>query len=141
MQFAAPAIPVVRIGYGNGGRGSGAVSRMTNIKNVEIKALCDIREAAVKSNQETLKRKGLPAAAEYFGSETAFKKMCERDYIDLIYIATSWDWHTPIALYAMEHGKHVAAKCPQRRRWKSRQLVETSERTRQTLYAVGELLL
>ena len=84
-NFAAPAIPVVRIGYvGIGGRGSGAVSRMTNIKNVEIKALCDIREAAVKANQETLKSKGLPAAAEYFGSETAFKKMCERNDIDLI---------------------------------------------------------
>lgn len=131
-NFAAPAIPVVRIGYvGIGGRGSGAVSRMTNIKNVEIKALCDIREAAVKSNQETLKKRGLPAAAEYFGSETAFKKMCERDDIDLIYIATSWDWHTPIALYAMEHGKHVACEVPTAKTLEEAwQLVETSERTR-----------
>lgn len=131
-NFAAPAIPVVRIGYvGIGGRGSGAVSRMTNIKNVEIKALCDIREVAVKSNQETLKSKGLPAAAEYFGSETAFKKMCERDDIDLIYIATSWDWHTPIALYAMEHGKHVACEVPTAKTLEEAwQLVETSERTR-----------
>lgn len=48
-NFAVPAIPVVRIGYvGIGGRGSGAVSRMTNIKNVEIEALCDIREEATK---------------------------------------------------------------------------------------------
>lgn len=131
-NFAAPAIPIVRIGYvGIGGRGSGAVSRMTNIKNVEIKALCDIREVAVKSNQETLKSRGLPAAAEYFGSETAFKKMCERDDIDLIYIATSWDWHTPIALYAMEHGKHVACEVPTAKTLEEAwQLVETSERTR-----------
>ena len=130
--FAAPKIPVVRIGYvGIGGRGSWAVTRMTNIKNVEIKALCDVREAAVKSNQQTLKKAGWPAAKEYFGNDYAWKKLCEQDDIDLIYIATPWEWHVPIAVYAMEHGKHVAVEVPGARTleecW---QLVETSERTK-----------
>lgn len=130
--FAAPKIPVVRIGYvGIGGRGSWAVTRMTNIKNVEIKALCDVREAAVKSNQETLKKAGWPAAKEYFGNDYAWKKLCEQDDIDLVYIATPWEWHVPIAVYAMEHGKHVAVEVPGARTleecW---QLVETSERTK-----------
>ncbi|HEY8896222.1 MAG TPA: Gfo/Idh/MocA family oxidoreductase [Niastella sp.] len=130
--FAAPKIPVVRIGYvGIGGRGSWAITRMTNIKNVEIKALCDVREAAVKSNQQTLKKAGWPAAKEYYGDEYAWKKLCEQDDIDLVYIATSWEWHVPIAVYAMQHGKHVAIEVPGARTleecW---QLVETSERTR-----------
>lgn len=130
--FAAPKIPVVRIGYvGIGGRGSWAVNRMTNIKNVEIKALCDVRETAVKDNQQTLKKAGWPAAKEYFGNDHAWKKMCEQDDIDLVYIATPWQWHVPIAVYAMEHGKHVAVEvpgaCTLEECW---QLVETSERTR-----------
>ena len=131
-NYAAPAIPVVRIGYvGLGSRGSWAVGRMTNVKEVEIKALCDIREVAVKSSQETLKKAGRPVAAEYFGSDTAFKKMCERDDIDLIYIVTPWEWHTPIALYAMEHGKHVACEVPTAKTLEEAwQLVETSERTK-----------
>lgn len=131
-NYAAPAIPVVRIGYvGIGSRGSWAVTRMLNMKGVEIKALCDVREAAVKQNQGTLRKFGWPAAAEYYGDVNAFKKMCERDDIDLIYIATPWEWHTPIAVYAMEHGKHAAIEVPAARTleeaWK---LVETSERTK-----------
>jgi predicted dehydrogenase len=130
--FAAPKIPVVRIGYvGIGGRGSWAVTRMTNIKNVEIKALCDVREVVVKSNQQTLKKAGWPAAKEYYGDAHAWKKLCEQDDIDLVYIATPWEWHVPIAVYAMEHGKHVAVEVPGARTleecW---QLVETSERTK-----------
>src|ERR1044072_6703105 len=67
--YAAPKIRVVRIGYvGIGVRGSWAVTRMTNIKNVEIKALCDVSESAVKQNQQTLKKAGWPAAKEYYGN-------------------------------------------------------------------------
>jgi hypothetical protein len=40
--YAAPAIPVVRIGIiGLGDRGSDAVERLSYIDGVEIKALCD----------------------------------------------------------------------------------------------------
>jgi len=131
-NYAAPAIPTVRIGYvGLGNRGGWAVVRMMNIKEVEIKALCDVRELAVKNSQETLKKSGRPVAAEYYGADDVFKKMCDRDDIDLIYIATPWQWHTPMSLYAMEHGKHVACEVPSattlEEAW---QLVETSERTR-----------
>ena len=51
--------------------------------------------------------------------------------IDLIYITAPWSWHTPMAVYAMEHGKHVAVEVPAAvtidQCW---QLVETSERTK-----------
>src|SRR5690606_38343431 len=50
---------------------------------------------------------------------------------DLIYICTQWELHTPIAAYAMEHGKHVAVEIPAATTvddcWK---LVETSENTK-----------
>lgn len=130
--YAAAPIPVVRIGYvGIGSRGSWAVTRILNIKEIEIRGLCDLREEAVKKNQETLKNFNKRPAEEYFGDEYAWKKLCEQEDIDLIYIATPWEWHTPIAVYAMECGKHVAVEVPAAKTleecW---QLVETSERTK-----------
>jgi hypothetical protein len=130
--YAAPAVPVVRIGIiGLGDRGSGAVNRLSYIEGVEIKALCDKREVAVKESQKYLGRIDRPAAQEFFGDENAWKKLIELPDLDLIYTCTPWILHTPISVYAMENGKHIACEVPIARTideaW---QLVETSEKTK-----------
>lgn len=130
--YAAPALQVVRVGIiGLGDRGSGAVTRLSKIEGVEIKALGDKREVAVKGSQKYLQRIGRPAALEFFGDENAWKKLVELPDLDLIYTCTPWILHTPISVYAMENGKHVACEVPIARTideaW---QLVETSERTK-----------
>jgi hypothetical protein len=129
--YAAPKIDKVRIGIiGLGMRGPGAVSRMSMIEGVEIKALCDkLPERATKA-QKYLTDKGLPKAKEYSG-ENGWKEMIEKEDLDLIYSCTPWYLHTPIAVYAMEHGRHVATEVPAALTidecW---QLIETSEKTR-----------
>lgn len=130
--YAAPPIPVIRIGViGLGDRGSGAVERLSFIEGVEIKALGDKREVCVKESQKYLASIGRPAAQEFFGEEDAWKKLVELADLDLIYTCTPWILHTPVSVYAMEHGKHVACEVPIARTideaW---QLVETSERTK-----------
>jgi len=130
--YAAPALPVVRIGViGLGNRGSGAIERLCRIEGVEIKALGDKREVAVKESQKYLQRIGRPAAQEFFGDENAWKKLVDLPDLDLIYICTPWTLHTPNSVYAMEGGKHVACEVPIARTideaW---QLVETSEKTK-----------
>ena len=111
--YAAPKIETVRIGYiGLGGRGSSAMMRMTHIEGIQIKALCDIRKIAAEASQQRLKESGLPEAELYFGKEESWKKLCEREDLDLIYICTPWSMHTPMALYAMEQGKHVVSEVP-----------------------------
>jgi len=130
--YAAPKLDKVRIGFiGLGSRGPGAVSRMSHIEGVEIKALCDIYPDRVEKCQEILRGKGLPEAAAYSGSEDSWKSLVECDDLDLIYITTPWKWHTPMAVYAMENGKHAATEVPAAvtldECW---QLVETSEKTR-----------
>lgn len=130
--YAAPALPVVRIGLiGLGDRGRGAVERLTHIEGVEIKALCDIRQAAIDGSQKFLLSIGRPAAQEFTGSPEAWKKLVESKDLDLIYTCTPWDMHTPICVYAMENGKHAASEVPIAKTvdeaW---QLVETSERTK-----------
>ena len=130
--YAAPALPVVRVGFiGVGDRGSGAVERLSYIEGVEIKALGDLRPAAVEESQRYLSRIGRPAAQEFSGDENIWKKLVEMPDLDLIYICTPWVWHTPMSVYAMENGKHVACEVPICRTideaW---QLVETSEKTK-----------
>ncbi len=130
--YAAPALPVVRVGViGLGDRGSGAVERLTNIEGIEVKALCDLRQVAVAGSQKYLKSIGRPSAKEFSGNDNVWKKLIEMPDLDLIYICTPWVWHTAMAVYAMESGKHTACEVPIARTideaW---QLVETSEKTR-----------
>lgn len=113
IQLTAPKLDVVRVGFiGLGMRGPGAVKRFTYIPGTKVQALCDIVPENVEKSQEILKKANKPKAAAYSGSEDAWKKLCERDDIDLVYIATDWKHHVPMALYAMEKGKHVAVEVP-----------------------------
>ncbi|MEX2594303.1 MAG: Gfo/Idh/MocA family oxidoreductase [Anditalea sp.] len=129
--YAAPKMDVVRIGFvGLGSRGPGAVNRISKIENVDIKALCDLRPAQIDKAKKLLEN--TPHKPDsYTDSAFAWKEMCDREDIDLIYIASPWDWHVPMAVYAMEAGKHVAIEVPAATTleecW---QLVETSENTR-----------
>lgn len=132
VAFAAPKIEVVRVGFiGLGMRGPGAVNRFTHIPGVEIKALADLHMDRAEKAQGILTRAELPEAALYGGSEDAWKELCERDDIDLVYIATDWKHHAEMAVYAMEQGKHVAVEVPGAMTldeiWN---IIETSEKTR-----------
>ncbi|HUQ65231.1 MAG TPA: Gfo/Idh/MocA family oxidoreductase [Flavitalea sp.] len=129
--YAAPKLDTVRIGFiGLGQRGPDAVLRMSKIEGVEIKGLCDIRpekaEAAKQSLSNTNHKPDL-----YSGDKEIWKKMVDRNDLDLIYIATPWALHTPMAVYAMKAGKHVCTEVPAAKTldecW---QLVETSESTK-----------
>lgn len=113
LKLTCDPIPVVRVGFiGLGMRGPGAVKRFTFMEGVEVKALCDLRPDRVEYCQKILKDSGFPEASGYSGEEEAWKKVCERDDIDLIYIATDWKHHAEMMIYAMEHGKHVACEVP-----------------------------
>jgi hypothetical protein len=114
IGFAVDPIPVVRVGFiGLGMRGPGAVERFTNIEGVEIKALCDMEQYNLDRVQGILSKAGFPEAEEYISEDgEAWKALCERDDLDLVYICADWVKHTPMALYAMEHGKHVAVEVP-----------------------------
>ncbi|WP_114748831.1 Gfo/Idh/MocA family oxidoreductase [Pleomorphovibrio marinus] len=146
--YAAPALDKVRIAViGLGNRGPGAVERLSKIEGVELNALCDLRQERVAHAQGRI-RETEHQPESYSGDGDIWKKVCERDDIDLIYIATPWHLHTPMALYAMQQGKHAAVEVPAaitlEECW---QLVETSESTKKhcmmlenTCYDFFELL-
>lgn len=129
--YAAPALDKVRVGViGLGNRGPGAVNRLSKIEGVEIKALCDIVPERTEKVKASLKG-SMHNPELYSGSAMAWKALCERDDIDLVYVVTPWDWHTPMCVYAMEQDKHAVCEVPIATTldecW---QLVETSERTK-----------
>ena len=129
--YAAQKLNVVRIGIvGLGQRGSGAVERLSYIDGVEITALCDKYPDRVEAAQKTLEKMKRPRARAYSGEE-GWKALCESKDVDLVYTPTPWHLHTPIALRAMNNGKHAATEVPAAvtmdECW---QLVETSERTK-----------
>ena len=131
IGLTAPKMDGVRVAFvGLGMRGPGAVQRFTHIPGVEVVALCDYNEEAANRCQRFLKQASMPKAAVYSGAE-GYKELCERDDIDLVYIAPDWLHHFPIAAYAMENGKHVAIEVPSamtlQECW---DLVDLSEKTR-----------
>ena len=132
IGLTAPKLKTVRIGViGLGMRGIGVIERWVHLPGVEIKAICDLVPKNIERAQNELVKGKFPKAAVYTGSEDAWKKLCERKDIDLVYIATDWKHHAQMGVYAMEHGKHAAIEVPAAMTldeiW---QLINTSERTR-----------
>ena len=121
----------LRVGVVGLGRGQAGISGFTLVPGGYIAAICDINAARRARTLKYLADKKAPTPKIYGdkGPED-WKRMCEDPEIDLIYNSTPWQLHVPIALYAMEHGKHVVTEVPSaftvEECWK---LVETSERT------------
>jgi hypothetical protein len=105
--YAAPRLEKIRVGHiGLGNRGPAHVGNMCLFEGVEIKALCDLIPEKAEKAKKRAEAAGFNPVL-YSGDPEAWKRLCERDDLDLIYIATPWNLHTPMAVYAMEHGKHV----------------------------------
>ena len=129
--YRAPRLDTVRVGFiGLGSRGPGHASNMSLLEGVEIKALCDLLPDEAEKVRKRIEFAGFNPSL-YSGDAEAWKRLCDRDDIDLVYICTPWNLHVSMAAYAMEHGKHVAIEVPAANTleecW---QLVETSEKTR-----------
>lgn len=129
---AQPApLEKVRIGFiGVGGRGTGHVHDLVRIPGVEMKALCDIVPSKVERAQNIVQQAGQPRPESYTRGEDDYKRLCARPDLDMVYIATPWNWHVPMCLEAMNNGKHAATEVPAAESiedcWR---LVEASENT------------
>ena len=131
LGLTAPKMETVRVGFvGLGMRGPWAVMRFAHIPGVEIVALCDYEEARAEACQKYLRDANLIPADIYYG-EKGYEELCKRPDIDLVYVATDWNHHFPVAKFAMENGKHTAIEVPSAMNleqcW---ELIDLSEQTR-----------
>ena len=112
LNLAVAPIKTVRVAFvGLGMRGPWAVMRFAHIPGVEIVALCDYEYERAEHCQKFLREKGLMPADIYYG-EKGYEELCKRPDIDLVYVATDWNHHYPVAKFAMENGKHTAIEVP-----------------------------
>jgi hypothetical protein len=125
----------IRMGViGTGGRGGSLIDNFSAVPGVTVTALCDVVKEKVQRVQTRLDRAGKAgqAIATYTEGDHAYEKLVQRDDVDLVVIATPWNWHTRMAVAAMKAGKTAAIEVPAARTleecW---ELVDTSEATRQ----------
>jgi predicted dehydrogenase len=121
----------VRLGIiGVGGRGSSLLENLLAVENVQVKAICDLVPEKVAKAQKAVTAAGQPEPAGFSKGENDFENLNKLE-LDIVYIATPWNWHVPMALDAMKNGKHAAVEVPActtlQECW---DLVNTSEATR-----------
>ncbi len=106
-------IDLVRVGFvGVGGMGTSHVMNLLQREGVEIRAVCDIIEGNVARIQDMVVKAGKPKPEGYSRGDTDFRRLCDRNDLDIVYTATPWEWHTPVCLAAMNSGKHAATEVP-----------------------------
>lgn len=120
----------IRVAHIGLSRGMTHVNDCLNIEFVEVVAVCDLRSERANNAADRCEKVSGKRPVVYGGTENIWEEMVARDDIDVVYISTPWAWHVPMAIGAMEHGKHafveVSATVTVDEGWK---LVDTSERT------------
>ena len=124
-------LSTVRVGIvGVGSRGGGHVRDLLRLPGVELKAACDIVASRVEEAQNLAEKAGKARPEAYTRGPQDYKRLCARQDLDLVYVTTPWELHTPMAVEAMKNGKHAAIEVPAATTleecW---QLVETAEAT------------
>ncbi len=113
VDFAAPAIETVRVGYvGIGLQGGGHVRNLLRIAGCRVTAVCDIRPERTDWATKVITEAGQPVPTVYSRGERDFERLCADANVDLVYTATPWEWHVPVMLAAMKNGKHAATEVP-----------------------------
>jgi len=126
----------VRIGViGLGNRGAGMLSGWAAVPGAVVTAVCDIRADRAKAAADSLVRLGKPRPTEYGGAAASYKELVRNSDVDLVYIATPWEFHYEQGKAALLAGKHVGVELPIATELKQLwDLVDTSERTRKHLW-------
>lgn len=103
----------VRVGFvGVGGMGMVHVENLLAIEGVELRAICDIVPEKVRRAQDLVAAAGQRRPTGYDRGPRDFERLCAVEELDLVYNATPWEWHVPIALAALRNGKHSATEVP-----------------------------
>ncbi len=94
----------IRIGFvGVGDRGSYHLDAALGMRDVEAIALCDVDDHYLYRAKRWVEDAGQSSPTLYNRSDTDFKRLCAEEELDLIVCSTSWKWHAPVCLAAMNN--------------------------------------
>ncbi|TAI46758.1 Gfo/Idh/MocA family protein [Flagellimonas allohymeniacidonis] len=134
--FAAPKLENIRAAFiGVGARGGTHLKFFAALERTEVVAICDLYEDLVKEKmgwvKEVSSEERHTDIATYWGGEEEWRKMLKEARPDVVFIATNWKNHAPMAIEAMEQGAHALVEVPiavtLEEMW---DIVDASERTR-----------
>lgn len=97
---------------GTGNRGTWLMKNLLAMEGVEIPALCDINKEKLDNACKICIDAGKKEPDRYFKDEYSFQQLMDRDDLDAVIIATYWEWHAPMALYAMKRGIYPGVEVP-----------------------------
>ena len=103
----APSNKVVLAVMGVNSRGAYLAKSFAGLPNVEVAYICDVEEKALSNGMEALKD-----APRKPGVVRDIRKLVEQKDFDALLVAAPDHWHTPAALLAAAHGKHVYVEKP-----------------------------
>ena len=134
-DHAAPKLSKIRAAFiGVGSRGGGHLKFFAGLPGTEVVAISDLYEDNVKQKQEMVKEVADPSRhtsiATYWGDENKWKTMLQEVKPDVVFIATNWNNHAPMALESMKQGAHAFVEVPLAISIKDLwEIVDTSEKT------------
>ena len=134
-DHAAPKISNIKAAFiGVGDRGGAHLKFFAGLPGTEVVAISDLFEDNVKQKYEMVKQisdeSRHPNIATYWGVENRWKTMLEEVKPDVVFIATNWNNHAPMAIESMKQGAHTFVEVPLavtiKELWG---IIDTSERT------------
>lgn len=109
LGAAAPSKRIAMGFIGVGGMGSGHLRSCLGQEDVQVLAVCDVRDAHVQHARDLVNvRYGNAACAAY----RDYRELLARDDIDAVLIATPDHWHVLIAIEAARQRKHMYLEKP-----------------------------
>ena len=133
--YNAPKLKNVRAAFiGVGSRGGGHLKFFAGLPGTEVVAISDLYQDKVKEklgmvNQMTEASRHTNIVS-YWGDENQWKIMLQEVKPDVVFIATNWNNHAPMAIECMKQGAHAFVEVPLavtlKELW---EIVDTSERT------------
>ncbi len=115
VGFGIPAFATTRVlnlaVIGTGMRGQVLLKELLRRDDVNVVALCDIEPIMLKRALAMVDKAGKPKPKIFgeTGDVHAYRRLLELRGLDGVIIATPWEWHTPMAVDAME--AKVAVGC------------------------------
>lgn len=134
-DFAAPKLETVRAAFiGVGARGPGHLKFIAQLPGTEVVAISDLYQDSVERWGAKAKEIGGGKRHKkiklYHGNENQWKVMLDEVKPDVVFIATNWATHAPMAIEAMKKGAHAFVEVPIAvsldEMW---EIVDTSEKT------------
>lgn len=136
-DYAAPKIPNLRAAYiGVGARGGYHLQFLAGLANTEVVAISDLFQDNVEkwekvAREEVGKNERHKNIKLYHGDENLWKTMLKEVKPDVVFIATNWENHAPMAIEAMKSGAHAFVEVPIATTIKDMwDIIDTSEKTK-----------